>query len=234
MKFYLICLWLNILLPLYAVSQQNNLLDSCLNHSKMGEYQNAVDCLNNFLLNHKGADTNILISAYEALGVNLVMLGHKPIAKNAFVLLLKLSPEYDLDPTIYLPDVIATFQIAKFEKRTSFRVLIVDTLPAYPGILNFAPFGVPQVFNKSWIKAGICGILQVAAIGISVYAYQKEQSLKQDGAFFNGKDYYNEEDEDHAVFYDILHKTCFFAFGLTYVYGIIDGFRNKPLSSKSN
>jgi len=198
----------------------------CLDFYQSGEYEKAADCFNSFLYMTKVTDTARLVSAYEHLGVCLTMLEKKRPARAAFLKLLDLRADHELDPNVYLPEVISLFQIAKFEKRTSFKVLILDTLPAYPVAWNFTPLGVPQFMNGHRIKGvAACGA-QLLLLALSIYSHDRKASFYSD-------DYgYREEDLEKARAYDYLQRGTFLGLAGVYVYGIIDGFINKRITIK--
>jgi len=153
-------------------------------------------------------------------------LDKKQPARVAFSRLLDYRKDYELDPNVYLPEVISLFQIAKFEKRTALRILIMDTLPAYPVAWNFLPLGGPQFFNRQPRKGVAVCALQAALLTLSIYSYQNKSSLYSD------RFGYREEDVDRARQYDWAQRGTFFGFVTVYIYSLIDGFMNKRISLK--
>jgi tetratricopeptide (TPR) repeat protein len=200
--------------------------EKCFNFYQEGEYEKAVDCLNSFLYITDIADTARLVSSYEHLGVCLTMLDKKGPARAAFNKLLDINSEHELDPNVYLPEIISLFQILKFERKTSLKVVILDTLPAYSSVYNFSPLGLPQFMNTHKIKGFTVLGLQVVTLALSIYGYQKEQS-------FFSEDYgFPEEHVAEAKQYDYMQKFTVLAFSVTYIYSLIDGFVNKRLTVK--
>lgn len=196
----------------------------CFSSYQEGEYDKAVDCVNGYLYAGIVTDTARLAKLYEVLGVCLGMLEKKGPARVAFNKLLDLKSDYELDPNVYLPEIISMFQIAKFQKRTSFKIIILDTVPAYPVAFNFAPGGVPQYLNEGKVKGAAVFLVQAAALGVSIYGYRREQSYLSD-------DYgLKEEDLSTARRFDALQKWSLLTFTVTYVYSLVDGFVNKRIS----
>jgi tetratricopeptide (TPR) repeat protein len=197
--------------------------NECVGFYSQGEYEKAVDCLNNFLYTSGVTDKARLEIAYAHLGVCLMMLDKKPLARAAFTKLLELNPEYDLDPNKYLPDVLSMFQIIKFEKKAAASIVV----PAYAAWMNLMPGAVPQFKNRERVKAGIILGTQVLALGLSLYAYNKEQAL-------NLPEYgYREEDLSRARTFDKLHKGALIIFSLSYIIGMADGLINKRVIIKA-
>ncbi len=223
MKFRVFGLILLISFTIVWAEPPDSAMEHCLTFHRTGEYQNAVDCINNFLLMHANADTMLLVKAMEYLGVNLVMLNQQPLARNAFSNLLDLNPGYELNPTVYLPEVVAAFQIAKFEKRTLLRVPPgVDTAPTYPLYVNFMPLGLPQFCNHSPVKGIFIGLFQTITMGVSIYAYQIEKSLES--KIYKIK----EENLGKANRFSALELHTFLLAIGGYMGSIIDGLINKP------
>jgi len=195
--------------------------EACFDSYRQGEYEASVDCINSLLYSEKISDTTRLVSCYEYLGVCLTMQDKKVPARAAFNKLLNLRSDFELNPNVYLPEIISLFQISKFEKRTSLKILIVDTLPAYSTAYNFAPLAVPQFLNKQKTKGIIFGSVQVAALVAAVYAFNREQS------YFSETYGFREEDVASAQKFDSIHKISLLTLVLAYVAGLVDGFGNK-------
>lgn len=200
--------------------------DQCAQFYQSGEYEKAADCYNVILYSGRLPDTSRLIPIYERLGVCQTMLDKKGPARGAFIKLLDLRSDHELDPNIYLPEVISLFQIAKFEQKTSLKVLIMDTLPAYPVSLNFLPFGVPQFMNLHWRKGAAAGGLQALLLGLSIFAYSQKAS------YYSPEFGYREEDVPAARRYDYTQRAAFFGLAGAYVYSLVDGFLNKRITLK--
>ncbi len=215
-------------LPQLLFSQKNVAFteDKCFASYREGEYERSSDCINSILYTGELTDTLRLLKAYEILGASLAMLDKKGPAKAAFRKMLTLKPDADLNPNVYLPDIISLFQIAKFEYKTQLRVVILDTIPAYPRSLNFLPFAVPQFLNKEKTKGTVCLPLQVISLGLSIYAYNRKVS-------YNSNRYgYREEDLSYAQNYDEMYKVSLLIFSGSYIWSLIDGFIHKPLIYK--
>ncbi|OGJ88051.1 MAG: hypothetical protein A2268_04580 [Candidatus Raymondbacteria bacterium RifOxyA12_full_50_37] len=200
--------------------------ERCFDHYRQGEYERVVDCLNSFLYTATTTDTARLIAAYEYLGVCLMMVDKKLPARAAFDKLLGMDADYELNPNKYLPEVISLFQIAKFEKKTSLRVMIVDSMPAYSAVFNLIPGGAPQYMNGEKKKAFLLGVTSIASLALSIYAYTRESS------FESGTYGYREEDVAKARRYHVMHQISVTVFLGGYLYGIIDGFVNKRIVVK--
>jgi tetratricopeptide (TPR) repeat protein len=200
--------------------------DKCFSHYYDGEYEKSADCLNSILYKTKKIDTLRLVKCYEYLGVCHMMMDKKEPARAAFGKLLDLNPAHELNPTLYLPEVIAIFQMVKFEKKTSLKVLILDTIPAYSPFFNFLPCGTPQFLNKQNKKGAALLTMQVLAMGLSIYGYNKERSFYSEGAGLR------EENADKAINYNYMLKISFFTFVGAYVYSLADGFLNKRITIK--
>lgn len=200
--------------------------ERCFQLYREGEYERTVDCINSVLYAGEIRDTVRLLRAYEYLGVSLTMLDKREPGKAAFLKLLSLNPEFELNPNVYLPDIISLFQIAKFQHRTSLRVLVMDTVAAYPRLYNYLPAGVPQWHNRQKVKAGTFFALQLLSVGASVWAYNRENSFET--ARYGIRD----EDYQDALFYDRTQKLCLLTFIAAYVYGLVDGIINKPITFK--
>lgn len=200
--------------------------EKCFDAYREGEYERSADCINSLLYTGDLKDTARLLKAYEILGVSLTMTDKKLPAKAAFKKLLTLNPDAELNPNVYLPDIISLFQIAKFEYKTQLRVVILDTVPAYPRIFNFLPGGTPQFMNKEKGKGALILGLQVAALGLSIFAYNREQS------YYSPAYGFREEDIDAARLQDRLHKISVFTLAGTCIWSLVDGFINKPLIYK--
>jgi len=212
--------------PLFAQAVVSLPDEKCYNSYRNGDYDQAADCINSLLYSGEIRDTVRLLKAYEILGVSLTMLDKKAPAKAAFKKLLNLKPEAELNPNVYLPDIISLFQIAKFEYKTQLKVVIVDTVPAYPRVFNFFPGGVPQFLNKDRKKGVAVAVLQAAALGISILAYNKE------GSYYSSAYGYKEEDVSSARTWDQTHRILLFTLTGAYLYSLVDGFINKPLVFK--
>jgi hypothetical protein len=196
----------------------------CFDLYQTGEYDKAADCYNTILYSGRISDTARLVSCYERLGVCLTMLDKKAPARGAFIKLLDMRPEYELDPNVYLPEVISLFQIAKFEQKTSLKVLIMDSLPAYPIAINFAPFGAPQFMNHKKSRGILAAGLQGLTLLVSVYAYNRKQS------YYSEEYGYREEDVARARQWDYTQRVAFFGLAASYVYSLVDGFMDKRLN----
>lgn len=197
--------------------------ESCFSYYREGKYEKVVDCINSILYTANISDTTRLLKMYEYLGVCLSMQNKNGSARAAFNKLLNLNSDYELNPNMYLPEIISLFQIAKFQKRTSLKVLILDTIPAYPIVYNFLPFGLPQIKNNHKIKGGIVSVLQGAAIAFSIVGFVNKKS------FYSEQFHYKEEDLEKAKRFDFMQRISIVGFSLTYVYSIIDGIFNKPI-----
>ncbi|MFH0920873.1 MAG: hypothetical protein V1913_10975 [Fibrobacterota bacterium] len=198
--------------------------ERCFDSYRQGEYERTVDCLSSLLYTGEIADTARLVPCYEYLGVSLSMIEKKDLARTAFKKLLALKPGYELNPNVYLPDIISLYQITKFEHILSRRVLILDTVPAYSRALNYLPLAVPQFMNKENVKGGLVLGLQAAALTVSIVAYQRQQR-------YYSPDYgYREENVADAHAYNLTQKISLLTFLSAYVYSIIDGFMHKPIT----
>jgi hypothetical protein len=200
--------------------------DKCFSYYYDGEYEKGADCLNSLLYKTKRTDTLRLVKCYEYLGVCHMMMDKKQPARAAFGKLLDLNPKHELNPTLYLPEVIAVFQMVKFEKKTSLKVLILDTIPAYSPFFNFLPCGTPQFLNKQNKKGAAFLTLQIMAMGLSIYGYNREKS------FYSEESGLREEHTDKARNYNYMLKISFFTFAGVYVYSLVDGFLNKRITIK--
>ena len=68
--------------------------------------------------------------------------------------------------------------------------------------------------------------VEAAALGLSVFAYNREQSYYSPGYGFR------EEDVAKARDYDRLHKASLGVFTASIIYGLVDGLINKRISIK--
>jgi len=208
--------------PAEAVSDRPE--DRCSDFYRKGEYERAVDCLNSVLYTGEIKDTARLLTCYEFLGAALTMIDKRDLAKAAFKKLLSLNPKYELNPNVYLPDIISLYQIARFESLYAYRVLLLDTVPAYSRGYNYLPLAVPQFKNKEKTKAVLVLCLQAVSLGFSVFAYQEEQG-------YYSPDYgYREENVSDARAWNWTQRISLFTFLSAYVYSMIDGFMNKPIT----
>jgi tetratricopeptide (TPR) repeat protein len=198
----------------------------CIDFYRRGEYEKASDCLNSLYITGAVKDSARLLVCYEHLGVCQAMLEKPEMAKAAFKKLLELNPDHELDPNVYLPEIISLYQIVKFERKTSLRVLILDTVPAYHRAFNYLPFGTPQFMNQHTVKGIVVAAVEVAALGLSVFAYHQEQS------YYSSKYGFREEDVADARSYDRIHKASLGVFTVAIVYGLVDGLLNKRISIK--
>jgi tetratricopeptide (TPR) repeat protein len=215
-----------LFVPLFAQKPQVPPEEKCYNAYREGEYDRAADCLNSLLYSGELKDTARLLKAYEILGVSLTMMEKKEPAKAAFKKMIRLDPKIELNPNVYLPDIISMFQIARFEYNTQLKVVLVDTVPAYPKVLNFMPGAAPQFLNKQMKKGVAMLALQTLSLGLSVYAYQKETS------YYSSVYGFREEDLSTAGRYDRIHRITLFTLVGVYLYSLVDGFINKPIVFK--
>lgn len=183
-------------------------------------YAEAVECLNSMLYSTPSSDTLLLAEVYKELGICYFMLEKNKLASSSFEKLLLLSPDYELDPKVYLPDIIALFQIIKNDLRSK---AVVDAIPPYHPALNYLPFGAPQVLNRERRKAGIFLGVQVLALAASIYMHSQRQDLDQGGRMG-----YAEEDFEQAKSYADGQRAFFVLFSVSYVAGVIDGIWHRP------
>jgi tetratricopeptide (TPR) repeat protein len=198
----------------------------CFDFYADGEYSKASDCLNGKIISDNISDTLRLLKIYEKLGAAFVMQDRKDLAKAAFKKLLSLNRDVEIDPNKYLPEIISLFLITKFEYRTSLRVVILDTVPAYPVKWNYFAFGIPQ-FKNGDKKKGLSIIgLQILSLSLSILAYNKERSYME---YAYGV---REENLSTAGNWDRIHRFSFVSFTAVTLYSLVDGFLKKPVVVK--
>ncbi len=199
---------------------------ACFDLYSDGEYEKASDCLNSKLISGEITDTLRLHKIYEKLGAAYAMRDRRDLAKAAYKKLLQLDANAEIDPNIYLPEIVSLFLISKFEHRTALRVVVLDTIPAYSTYWNYCPFGIPQFKNGEKTKGWTLLTLQLLSLASSVYAYNREQSYLREGFGFR------EEDIAIAKRWDVAHRVTFFSCIAFSVYGLVDGFIRKPMVIK--
>ncbi|MBL8028819.1 MAG: hypothetical protein JNL74_20510 [Fibrobacteres bacterium] len=195
----------------------------CFDLYSDGEYGSAADCLNKKLIVENIADSARLVKIYEKLGAAFVMQDRKDLAKTVFKKLLILNKDAEIDPNKYLPEIVSLFLITKFEQRTSLRVVILDTLPAYSVKWNYMAIGIPQFKNGDRKKAYTVIALQALTLGLSILSYNKEKS------FWNNEFGYREENISEAGTWDKIHRASFLSFTAVTLYSLVDGFLKKPV-----
>jgi len=183
-------------------------------------YAEAVECLNSQLYSMPSSDTALLVEIYRDLGVCYFMLDKNKLAYSSFEKLLLLSPDYELDPKVYLPDILSLFQIVRNDLRSR---AVADAIPVYHPALNYLPFGAPQYLNRERRKAGLFLGLQVISLAASVFMYQKKRDLDKPGGVG-----YAEEDFERAKGYADGQRAFFIVFSVSYAAGVIDGIWHRP------
>lgn len=185
-----------------------------------GDYISAVDNFKKYLSTDKKIFEKELMSrAY--IGASLFILKEESISTGWFLSLLKLEPEYELNPVYFPPEIIIFFE--KIKKEVLPLVFKKEQKHFY---LNFLPFGAGQFQNCEYIKGAILAGAEVIALSINLDSYFRRKSMEKGGKY--PEDRLSEAKKLQNI--QLISGGIFIA---GYIYGFIDGslnYRNKNLS----
>lgn len=209
-----------------------------------GDYDEVVRILYPLLYpQSRGLNPSELKDAHRYLGISNFYLERRGQAKQEFVALLYLDPDYELDPVIESADVYAFFERLKADlldqleairkqkqideqkkQRPAKEIIIVREIQKRSPLANFVPMGVPQFDNGQRAK-GIFFLVAQTVLGGTSVAMFSLQILRY------GLPPRIEPTETEAYrSLQVLQLGTGGLFFLTYGWGIIDAFANQKPS----
>jgi hypothetical protein len=229
MRCFLLCV-ISMLSAIQVLAAADTLAapdSSCAGLFRQGSYSEAADCYGRtaYTLEARNA-TDSLLALYPELAASLVMADKPTMARAVFAKLLAMRPDYEIDPNLFQPDVIAIFQMAKMEQKKHFSMQAWEMREPYPLVLNFVPGGLPQYKNTEKTKGVACLLLQGVALGLSIYGHGKYTS------YYSERTGFREEDVPEAKSARRLYLGGFFTFVGLYILGTADGIIHRPLEKK--
>jgi len=187
----------------------------CQSFFQNNRYPEFLDCLHTRLYRTSVHDTAELLRLYERIGVAYAMQEKREPAIAAFNRLLAYQESYELDPTIYLPEIISLFQTVKHIRNQKSEPA-KPFYEAYKPLTHILPLGLPQYVARKPVRGTVYLVWQALSLSLSVHAYQERNSL------YSSTFRYPDESLALARSNDRIYKIGFISFATAYLVSVCD------------
>ncbi len=163
---------------------RTRLCDSLYNE---GEYDSALVCYHS-LDPVQGGQALVL----ERLGILYYVKNSRDMAEVFFDSLLRLKPDYELDPLYVAPEIIESFQLVKRRyaagKPDAEAAAPVQAAPGPAALrpVHFIPYGLGHILDHRVKRGGMYMFLSAAALTCNIVSYKQRHTLRTDasGAYY--------------------------------------------------
>lgn len=168
-----------ILLPIKGFCAQGDSLQQGINLYQRNKFDEAVEFFNELLETGESTmDEDVLLEAYKYLGYSLFLSGRQKEAKSVFKKIISRKKDFQLDPLLVLPGIVACYKEALEEYNNPLRIVNREFKPSY-----FIPGGTRQFMTQQKKKGEVTFLWQALSLAASFYCYWRAESLldKQHG-----------------------------------------------------
>lgn len=216
--------------PGSALAAYSEPLQNAVNRYEYGSYAEAVESLNTLLYPITSLDQYETETAHAYLGVCYFLTEQPGLARTEFITLLKLNPDYRLDPVIFPPKIVDFFNEVRDEvfpeQADNGRKGVFANIfqpPKKTLALAFFPFGAGQFQNRETSKGVIFLTTELLLGFTSGYYYFERKGLeKTDGgstATFGSGEYENPAEAEQMQRIQMITGIAFWS---VLVWGIAD------------
>ena len=151
------------------------------------DFELVITTLNHWVHPPRIKDIQKMIEARRLLGVSFYVQGDKASAEEEFAQLLLLDPDHKLDPFVFPPQIISTFENIhqkmwpreKHNKRALMPEEINRPVEVPHPSMVWLPFGVPQFVLKKTNVGILLGAAQFLGLALNVVAFFRGQDLRR-------------------------------------------------------
>ncbi len=205
-----------------------------------GNHQKVVERLERALDLQMFTKTDQKQEALALIGVSSLILGDESRAGRVFLDLLRLDPDFRLNPVLYPPAIIDFVERIREENQEELQAILmkngqeepvepeepppaVQIVEKHPYYINFIPFGAGQFQNDQDAKGALFLSAEIVTLGVNVTSFFVARSLEGS----DGK--YSASNARQARDWTIAQYSALGAFVLLAVGGVIDAALNwKP------
>ena len=179
-----------------------------------GDYNEAAKQFHALLYPLRLKDEKEILRAHQYLGICYYILTQRLAAENEFRAILRIYPQYSLDPLFTPPDILGFFETVRLEARGE-----VQRKKAL-FFLSFIPFGVGQFQNGQKVKGYVLLGTEGAALVTNLVTFYARKTME------TSPNHYWKRDVVLANRLQDAQLVAFWVFVGAALYGIVDAVWN--------
>ncbi len=148
-------------------------------------------------------NTEQLVDVYRMLGLSYYITSETFKARQAFLSLLRLEPDYELNPLFIHPDIIDLFESVREDNQEELQRIVRERLGIQddedtnvetrslrynPYWVNFIPFGAGQFQNEDYVKGGLFLGFEAGLFALNITGYAMLRQTEGDDGYVATKD----------------------------------------------